>query len=277
MSSFPTVIDAWANIALPGTLDASSDVLRLFEQAGRSHILREGIDADAMIDLMDCAGVEQALVTTWHDGESWRNSNQQVRGMTRQFPDRIVGVAAVDVDHPARAVDGLRRAVQEWGFRAMRLVPWLWNRPPNHKQYYPLYAACVELKIPVCTQVGHTGPLAPSETGRPIPYLDEVARDFPELSIIGGHLGYPWVDEMIALASIHPNVYIDTSAHLPRYYPPQLIEFMKTTGREKVLFATNFPMLDFEQCIAQVRHLDLPADVRQAFLRDNARGVYGLS
>jgi len=276
MSSFPAVIDAWANIALPGTLDASGDVLRLFEQAGRSHVLRDGIDAGAIIDLMDRAGVRQALVTTWHHGESWRNSDQQVREVMRLFPDRIVGVAAVDADHPRQAVNDLRRAVEEWGFRAMRLVPWLWKRPPNDKRYYPLYAACVELKIPVCTQVGHTGPLAPSETGRPIPYLDEVAGDFPELPIIGGHLGYPWTDEMIALASSHPNVYIDTSAHLPRYYPSALIEFMKTTGREKVLFATNFPMLDFQRCVDQVRQLDLPGDVLQAFLHDNARRVFGL-
>ena len=277
MPTRPAVIDAWANIALPGTLDAASDVVRLFEQSGRSFVLREGISAGAMIDSMDRAGVGQALVTTWHGGESWKNSDQQVRKAMRQFPDRIIGMAAVDVDHPTHAVEGLRRAVGEWGFRAMRLVPWLWGRPPNDKRYYPLYAACVELEIPVCVQVGHTGPLAPSETGRPIPYLDEVANDFPELSIIGGHLGYPWVDEMIALASLHRNVYIDTSAHLPRYYPTELIRFMKTTGREKVLFATNFPMLDFQRCLAQVRQLELPDDLLRAFLHDNARGVFGLS
>lgn len=275
MPSLP-VIDAWANLALPGTLNVPHDIRRLFEQAGRAHVLRDGITAKAMVGLMDRAGIERALITVWHHGNSWKTSDTLVRRVILQFPDRFVGVAAIDAEHPVAAVAGLRRAVEDWGFQAMRLVPWLWKRPPNDPRYYPLYAACVELEIPVCTQVGHTGPLAPSETGRPIPYLQEVAQDFPELTIIGGHLGYPWVDEMIALASTHPNIYIDTSAHLPRYYPPALIDFMNTTGQEKVLFATNFPMLDFQKCVEQVRQLDLSAEVERAFLYDNARRVYGL-
>lgn len=272
----PAIIDAWANIAPPGTLDDSGGIARLFKQAGRDDLLREGVDAETMIGSMDQAGVQQAVVTVWHQGESWKTSNREVLGAVKQFPERIVGVAAVDLDHPIKAVEGLKRAVELWGFRAMRLVPWLWNRPPNDKLYYPLCTACVELGIPVCTQVGHTGPLAPSETGRPIPYLEEVANDFPDLSIVGGHLGYPWVDEMIALASTYPNVYIDTSAHLPRYYPPTLIDFMKHDGQQKVLFATNYPMLEFKRCVDQVEQLELPADVREDFLSNNARRVYGL-
>lgn len=272
----PAIVDAWANIAPPGTLDDSGAIARLFKQAGRADVLRQGVDARATIDSMDQAGVKHALITTWHHGHSWKTSDREVLDAVKQFPDRIVGVATVDLDHPVEAVQRLRRAVKVWGFRAMRLVPWLWNRPPNDKRYYPLYAACVELGIPVCTQVGHTGPLAPSETGRPIPYLEEVAREFPELSIVGGHLGYPWVDEMIALASTYPNVYIDTSAHLPRYYPPPLIEFMKQHGRQKVLFATNFPMLEFKRCVDQVEQLDLPPAVREDFLSNNTKRVYGL-
>ena len=81
---------------------------------------------------------------------------------------------------------------------------------------------------------------------------------------------------MIALASVYPNVYLDTSAYLPRYYPKALLDFMNTTGREKVLFATNFPMLDFQKCVEQVGQLGLPPAVERAFLYDNARNVYGL-
>ena len=76
---------------------------------------------------------------------------------------------------------------------------------------------------PVLPQVGHTGPLRSSEPGRPIPYLDNVALDFPELSIVGGHIGYPWTEEMVALARKYPNVYIDTSAYTARRYPPELV------------------------------------------------------
>ena len=94
-------------------------------------------------------------------------------------------------------------------------MPWLWDLPPTDRRYYPLYAECIELDIPFCTQVGHTGPLAPSETGRPTPYIDQIAIEFPELRIVAGHIGYPWTQEMVAVATKHENVYIDTSAYTP--------------------------------------------------------------
>ncbi|HSE96949.1 MAG TPA: amidohydrolase family protein, partial [Blastocatellia bacterium] len=177
---------------------------------------------------------------------------------------------------PVEAVRELDRAVNELGFKALRVVPWLWNRPPNDRFYFPLYVKCIELDIPFCTQAGHTGPLMPSEPGRPVPYLDEVALIFPELKIVAGHIGYPWTDEMIGLAWKHENVFIDTSAHLPRYYPPQLLHYMKTYGKDKVMFGTNFPQLTFEKCAEQARALDLPDEVRARFMRENARRVFKL-
>jgi predicted TIM-barrel fold metal-dependent hydrolase len=116
----------------------------------------------------------------------------------------------------------------------------------------------------------------PSETGRPVPYLDEVALVFPELRIVAGHIGHPWTDEMIGVAWKHENVFIDTSAYLPRYYPKQLIHYLKTYGKDKVLFGTNYPQLPFEKCAAQARELDLSDEVRAKFLRENARRVFKL-
>jgi predicted TIM-barrel fold metal-dependent hydrolase len=113
-------------------------------------------------------------------------------------------MASVDLRKPMEAVRELRRCVRESGFKALRVVPWLWGWPPDDRRYYPLYAECVELGIPFCTQVGHTGPLRTSQTGRPIPYLDTVALDFPELTIVAGHIGYPWTEEMIAVALDSP-------------------------------------------------------------------------
>jgi predicted TIM-barrel fold metal-dependent hydrolase len=157
------------------------------------------------------------------------------------------------------------------------MLPWMWDLPPNDRHYYPLYVACVELGIPFCLQVGHTGPLRPAEPGRPIPYVDEVALAFPELTIIGGHIGYPWTEEMIALAWKYPNVYIDTSAYLPRYYPPTLRMFMNSYGQDKVLFGTNYPMLSPSRCRPQVDELGLKAEVREKFLRLNAIKAFGLA
>ena len=155
-------------------------------------------------------------------------------------------------------------------------MPWLWGLPPNDRRYYPLYAECVELDVPFCLQVGHAGPLRPSEPGRPIPYLDEVAVDFPELRIVGGHIGYPWTQEMIALATKYPNVYIDTSAYVPRRFPPELVRYMVESGSKKVLFGSNFPMLTPQRCLADLDGLDLSTEARGRFLGDNAAAVFKL-
>ncbi len=121
-----------------------------------------------------------------------------------------------------------------------------------------------------------TGPLMPSETGRPVPYLDEVALTFPQLCIVAGHIGHPWTDEMIGVAWKHENVFIDTSAYLPRYYPPQLVHYLKTYGQDKVLFGTNFPQLPFAKCVQQVFDMNLPDEVQSKFLSENARRVFQL-
>jgi predicted TIM-barrel fold metal-dependent hydrolase len=223
---------------------------------------------------MDNAGIDKVLLTAWHRPGGWVFSNDEVAAIARAFPGRFYGAASVNLEKPVEAVHELERAVKELGFVALRIIPWLWNRPPNDKLYYPLFVKCIELDIPFCTQVGHTGPLAPSETGRPIPYIDEIALTFPELKIVGGHIGYPWTNEMIALAWKHANVYIDTSAYLPKYYPPELLHFMKTYGKEKVLFATNFPMLMFDRCSEGARKLDLPPEVMERFLAGNAKKVF---
>ena len=155
-------------------------------------------------------------------------------------------------------------------------MPWLWGLPPNDRRYYPLYVECIELEIPFCLQVGHAGPLMPSEPGRPIPYLDQVACDFPELKIVGGHIGYPWTQEMIAMATKYPNVYIDTSAYKPSRYPPELVAFMKKHGKRKVLFGSNFPMIPPSVCLDEIDELGLDEKTTQLFLYDNAKRVFAL-
>jgi hypothetical protein len=152
----------------------------------------------------------------------------------------------------------------------------VWNLPPNDRHYYPLYAECIELGIPFCLQVGHTGPLCPSEPGRPIPYLDDVALDFPELTIVGGHIGYPWTLEMITLARKYPNVYIDTSAYKTKRFPADLVAYMRGSGRKKVMFASNYPMLTAQSCLEDLDALQLDDEAKRMFLYENAERVFKL-
>jgi predicted TIM-barrel fold metal-dependent hydrolase len=227
---------------------------------------------------MDAAGVELGLLSAWTaPNQPALISNEEVAGWVAEYPDRFAGLAAVNLDRPMEAVRELRRCVTELGFRGLRVVPWLWEAPPTDRRYYPLYSACVELGVPFFTQVGHTGPLRPSETGRPIPYIDQVALDFPELVIVGGHIGYPWTEEMIAVCRKHENVHIDTSAYTARRFPPELVRYMSSrSGRNKVLFGTNFPMLDAGRALEGLDDLGLDPEARELFLRGNAERLLGL-
>jgi predicted TIM-barrel fold metal-dependent hydrolase len=229
------------------------------------------------IAAMDAAGIDVGLISAWHAPEGKLVSNDEVASFVASHPTRFAGVAAVDLRKPMSAVRELRRCVKELGFKALRVVPWLWELPPNHRRYYPLYAECIELGVPFCTQVGHTGPLRSSETGRPIPYLDDVALDFPELVIVAGHIGYPWTEEMIAVARKHPNVYIDTSAYAAKRYPPELVRYLQGGGRRKVLFGTNYPMMLPKTALEGLDALGLDAEARELFLAGNARRVFKLS
>src|SRR5689334_19428102 len=228
----------------PTSRFAQHDMFDLLRRWTGMPALAEDLPLDFTTACLDEAGVHLGLLSAWHGPrEGALISNDDVAGWVAQQPERYRGIAAVDLRDPVGAVRELRRRVRDDGFVGLRVVPWLWELPPTNALYYPLFAECVELGIPFCTQVGHTGPLRPSETGRPIPYLDDVALEFPELTIVAGHIGYPWTTEMIALATKYPNVHIDTSAYTVRRYPPELVTYLRTNGRRKILFGTNYPMI----------------------------------
>jgi uncharacterized protein len=239
---------------------------------------REELPIDLTLAAMDQAGVTFGLLSAWQSPTGVLIGNDEVHGWVAEHPNRFAGLAAVDLSKPMQAVRELRRCVAELGFKGLRVVPWLWEAPPTDRRYYPLYATCVELGVPFFTQVGHTGPLKPSETGRPIPYIDQVALDFPELVIIGGHIGYPWTEEMIAVARKHENAYIDTSAYTAKRYPPELVRYMQTTsGRRKVLFGTNYPMILHQHALQDLDALDLDEETRDLFLAGNAQRLLNLA
>lgn len=268
------VIDAWIQHPTPAFL--AHDMFASLRRWLRMTVVPERIDPAFTVDAMDAAGVRVGVVTAWYGPEGALLSNDEVAAFVRAYPDRFVGAAGVDVRRPMNAVRELRRCVEELGFRALRILPWLWGLPPNDRRYYPLYASCIDLGIPFCLQVGHAGPLEPSEPGRPIPYLDEVCCEFPELKVVAGHIGHPWTSEMIALATKYENVFIDTSAYKPRRYPHELVQFLRGSGRKKVLFGSNFPMIFPADCLAELDDLGLDDAAEQAFLHDNARRVFSL-
>lgn len=268
------IIDVWAQH--PTQRFIEHEMLDTLRRWIRNDSLTKAYPVEETIAAMDAGGVDRALISAWHGPQGSLISNDEVAGFVAQAPDRLIGVASVDLYRPMAAVRELRRAVNELGFKALRIVPWLWGLPPNDRRYYPLYAECAQLGIPFCTQVGHTGPLRTSETGRPIPYLDDVALDFPELTIVAGHIGYPWTTEMIALATKYPNVFIDTSAYTVKRYPAELVAYLRGHGRRKVLFGTNFPMISPVKALADLPVLDLDGEATELFLAGNARRVFAI-
>jgi uncharacterized protein len=268
------IVDAWMQHPTPRFL--AHDAFASLRRWVGDTLPSEPIPLAATIAAMDAGGIDYGLISAWHGPEGPLIGNDEVAAQVAEHPDRLGGLAAVDLRDPVRAVRELRRCVTDLGFKGLRVVPWLWGWPPNDRRYYPLYAECVELGVPFCTQVGHTGPLRSSETGRPIPYLDDVALDFPDLVIVAGHIGYPWTEEMVALTRKHPNVHIDTSAYSARRYPAELVRYLRQDGRAKVMFGTNWPMIAPEKALEGIDDLALDPGACRRFLSTNARAVFGL-
>lgn len=273
MTPDPPIVDAWIQHPTPQFL-ADDLFLALRRWMGITE-LPDAIPDAFTLQALDDAGVSKAVLCAWHGPQGALLSNDDVAALVARHPTRFVGLASVDLRRPMDAVRELRRCVA-LGFRGLRMLPWLWEAPPDDRRYYPLYAACVDLGVPFCLQVGHTGPLRPSEFGRPIPHLERVALDFPELTIVAGHLGVPWTEEMIFLARKFEHVHLDTSAWTPSRFPPALIEYLRGSGRHKVLFGSNWPMLAPERCLRELDALALPDEVRRPFLSGNATRVFRL-
>ena len=269
-----TVIDVW--MQHPTTLFLGQPIFESLRRwTGRRDIAAPPLAAT--VAAMDQAGVGLGLAAAWHGPQGVWISNDEVAGFVREFPGRFRGLAAVDLARPMEAVRELKRCVRSLGFVGLRIVPWLWGLPPDDRRYYPLYAECVELDVPVCLQVGHTGPLMSSEPGRPIPYLEHVALEFPELRIVAGHVGVPWTQEMLSLAAKFPNLFIDTSAYKLARLPGDFTDFMRGHGARKVMFGTNYPMLTATECLAGLAGLGLGEEATESFLAGNARRVFRLT
>lgn len=265
------IIDAWAQHP---TLRHSQDpIFESLRRWGRSETPTEQLPLAITIDSMDKAGVAKSLISAWVAPRNVMISNDEVASFVSEYPDRLVGIGSVDISKPMQAVGEIKRCVNDLGFKGIRILPWLWELAPTDRLFYPVYTACCDLGVPFCTQIGHTGPLMSSEVGRPI-YLDRVALDFPDLVIVGGHIGYPWTDEAIAVATKHRNVYIDTSAYTVRRYPPQLVQYMNTNGSEKVLFGTNYPMITPAQALQGLDALEMSPETQESFLYKNAQRVF---
>lgn len=255
------------------------------QKIGRASEIANGVTDARMLEMMDQAGIERAFLIATKTGRlgvpgSWHLPYELVARAVERHPGRFYGVAGLDPTEGMAGVRALERAVRDYGFIGAHMYPHWFELAPDHARWYPFYAKCVELDVPVQMQVGQSLIYTPEQrlrsVGRPIT-LDAVACDFPELKLVGIHIGIPWADEMIAMAWKHPNVFIGCDAHSPKYWPASFVQFINTYGQDKVLFGTDYPVLDFVRTREEIEALNLREAPKRKLLRENALRVYKLT
>jgi uncharacterized protein len=264
----PPAIDCWLNVPVGFTNYRPDFLVRVArDYFKREQEIFEPAPLPELLQQMDAAGVERAVITIdAHNPEPFDD-------LLQAFPGKFLPSAVID---PTTGMDALRlieRLATKHSLGLVRIVPFLINRPPNDKSYYPVYAKCIELGLPVSVNTGIPGPPMPAEPQRPL-YLDEVCLFFPELTLIMAHGADPWWGEAIRLLLKYPNLYMMTSAYAPKYLPQELIQFMNTRGGDKVLFASDHPVLAFERCLAEAAQLPFREGVLEKYLRGNALRVF---
>jgi predicted TIM-barrel fold metal-dependent hydrolase len=275
-------------VALPepeGSARPDPAVARLFGAEGSPYAA--GGSVDDIVAEYDTHGVDCGLLTKvprtitapfvpamQMDEEQLHATCSAVAAAVAAHPTRFLGAVGLDPKLGYTAARHVRTAVEEYGMTAIRILPMWTGIAIDDPLAYPLYTAACDLGVPVCINVGVPGPMKPARLQRTI-LVDEVALCFPELRIVMSHVGDPWVDETIAMLAKHPNVFLMTAGFAPKYLPPQLVRFLDSRGRDKVMWSSYYPLLTVERTLREARELPLRAEALDAYLGANAARVFG--
>ncbi len=219
-----------------------------------------------------CASPRDPFRASTHHRDPWSDL-EYVLGTAEKYPERFSVSVRVQ---PREGMDALRKLetlVKSHGVVAAKVSAHSILAPYDDKMYYPVYAKCIELGIPITINVGIPHPMVPGKYQDPIA-LDEVCWFFPELKIVMTHMGEPWVGMVVKLLLKWPNIFLMTSAFAPKYYPKELIDFMNTRGSDKVMFASDWPLVTMRRCASELKELPLRDHVWPKFLRENAARVF---
>jgi predicted TIM-barrel fold metal-dependent hydrolase len=208
--------------------------------------------------------------------------NDYYADIVNRYPDKFIGIAGIDPLKGMAAVREIRRSY-DLGLRGIGIRPFMFGIPPTDPKMYPLYSTCVELDIPVWFHLSINYSTRNMDVERPI-HLDLVAEDFPELKVIAGHGGWPWVAEMMAVAWRNPNVYVDIASYLPRYlgmagsgWEP-LLNLGNSILQDRVLFGSTWLFMGqtIKELAEGVRELPLKEEVKEKWLYHNAARLFGI-
>ncbi len=208
--------------------------------------------------------------------------NDYYADIVKKYPEKFVGIAGID---PLKGMDAVReiRRSYDLGLRGVAVRPFMFGIPPTHPKMYPIYATCVELDIPIWFHLSINYSTQTMDVEKPL-YLDVVAQDFPELKIIAGHGGWPWVAEMLAVAWRNPNIYIDIASYDPKYLAmpgsgwEPLLNMGNSILQDRILFASTWIFMGktIQQLAEGVRALPLKEEVKEKWLYHNAARLFGI-
>ena len=271
--SFP-LVDAWVNPNLGTPADPRYDVEYLFPELAERW--RRKTTLPEMIAMMDEAGVGISVLCSGYGGVDGVDDVGWVLDAHEKHPDRFLVSHTVD---PRRGMDAVREVetmISRHDCRLIRMVGFEIGLPYTDPAYYPIFAKCVELDVPVGLNVGIPGPLIAGAVQDPIA-IDAICAFFPDLKIIMQHGGEPWIDICVKLLLKWPNVYYMTSAFAPKRVPGQILHLANSRGADKVMWASDFPLLTFSRCASEIAEMPFrDEDRRRKFARENALKVLSL-
>ncbi len=206
-----------------------------------------------------------------------RIANEEVAEVAAENSDALIPFASIDPHKGKMGVREARRMIEEYGVRGFKFHPSSQGFYPNDRMAYPLYEVIAEAGLPALFHTGQTGVGAGAPGGMGIKlkysnpiYLDDVAADFPALTIIMAHPSFPWQDEALSVATHKPNCYIDLSGWSPKYFPQNLVQYSNTILRQRVLFGSDFPVITPDRWIADFEKLPIKPEVRPLIMKENA-------
>ncbi|MDE3116123.1 MAG: amidohydrolase [Pseudomonadota bacterium] len=208
----------------------------------------------------------------------WRVPNEEVAEVAAEHADALIPFASIDPHKGKMGVREARKLIEEYGVRGFKFHPSSQGFFPNdRKMAYGLYEVIAAAGLPALFHTGQTGVGAGAPGGMGIKlkysnpiYLDDVAADFPGLTIVMAHPSFPWQDEALSVATHKPNTYIDLSGWAPKYFPQNLIQYANTLLRERVLFGSDYPVFAPDRWIADFEKLPIKDEVRPLIMRQNA-------
>jgi predicted TIM-barrel fold metal-dependent hydrolase len=232
----------------------------------------ESPELGELLDNMDARGVEKAVLMS-----SVREPESRAISFASQRPDRFaLAVGGFDLLKPMKTVRTLESFVADHRVAYAVVGPSFWGDGqylPTDPAYYSLYIKCCELGLPLCMNMGIPGPPLPAEPQNPI-HLDRVCYRFPELKLCMIHGADPWWDVAIRLMIKYQNLRLMTSAWSPKRLPESLLHYLRTRGKDRILFASDYPVLSFERTLGEAANLDLDDDVRDGWLYANAQSFF---